>query len=120
MLQELALLIRQGCRPLDAPIRYDGEEFAVLLRDIDEEPAMPTAGRIREGIAAFDWTRIAAGLAVTVSIGVAFGADADSSTTVMEYADRRLYEAKNAARNRVIGRATIIEGPSASSGRCGS
>lgn len=66
MLQQLALLIRQGCRLLDAPIRYGGEEFAVLLRDIDEEPAMATAEGIREGIAAFDWTRIAAGLAVPV------------------------------------------------------
>lgn len=96
VLRTLAGLLRAGCRGADLAARYGGEEFAVLLRDLSAAEAFEAAERIRRMVEEFDWGIIAAGLAVTVSIGVALG-DPDLIST----ADRRLYEAKNAGRNRV-------------------
>jgi diguanylate cyclase len=96
VLRTLARLLRAGCRGADLAARYGGEEFAVLLRDLSAAEAFEAAERIRQMVEEFDWAIIAPGLAVTVSIGVALG-DGDLIST----ADRRLYEAKNAGRNRV-------------------
>ena len=98
VLRELAVLLRAGCRAGDIAARYGGEEFAVLFHDLPEAEALAAAERIRRTVADHPWDEIAPGLRVTVSIGVAAGPD------LVSLADRRLYQAKDAGRNRVIGR----------------
>ncbi len=96
-----ALLLRAG-RASDHAARYGGEEFALLMSDVDDEAAGDVAERLRAMIEAFDWTAIAPDLRVTVSIGVAAHHEAGSPAGLLEIADRRLYEAKNGGRNRVV------------------
>jgi diguanylate cyclase (GGDEF)-like protein len=105
VLKRLAVLMRGCCRASDTPIRCGGEEFAILLRHLNEEGTQLTAERIRHAIETFDWTSIAPGLAVTVSIGIALASEAETIGEALALADRRLYAAKRAGRNRVVGRA---------------
>jgi diguanylate cyclase len=97
VLRELAALLRAACRAGDIAARYGGEEFAVLFTDVAEAEALEAAERIRRLVEDFAWATVAAGLNVTVSIGVASGPD------LLALADRRLYQAKDAGRNRVVG-----------------
>jgi len=53
-------------------------------------------------VEAHDWSSVAAGLAITVSIGVALGGAARSMNEVFAEADQHLYAAKHGGRNRVV------------------
>jgi diguanylate cyclase (GGDEF)-like protein len=92
-------LLRQG----EILGRLGGEEFAVLLPDIGPGEARRVAERLRVGIAALDFSDIKTDLGVTVSIGAATleGHSHDSLDALMESADRRLYRAKAAGRDRI-------------------
>ena len=76
--------------------RYGGEEFAWLLPDVDLAQARLQCDYLREAVAyATD------ALPVTVSIGVSAARPGDSVASLLERADRALYAAKGAGRNRV-------------------
>jgi diguanylate cyclase len=98
VLRRLAVLLQQGCRPPDVAARYGGEEFAVLFRGLPEPAAFAATEQIRRAVEEFPWGSIAPGLTITVSVGVAAG------DNLLADADRRLYQAKHAGRNRVVGR----------------
>ncbi len=93
-------LIAQTLRETDKVARFGGEEFVVLLREVNEHEAHELAERIRliveESRTSFDGKE----LAVTVSIGCAAitGHDRDVEELI-ERADRALYAAKAAGRN---------------------
>jgi diguanylate cyclase (GGDEF)-like protein len=95
-------------RPADLVARYGGEEFVVIMPDTPLEGAMEVAERLRIGIEGLGIShkRSSAAICITVSIGVAAtGPEAVTSAEVlMELADGRLYRAKKAGRNRVVGR----------------
>jgi len=92
----------------DLAARYGGEEFAVILPNTDQEGARAVAERIRTGIAALllPHAHSPYGI-VTISAGVttvAPGSDAAlRADALIERADRQLYGAKDAGRNRVCG-----------------
>ncbi|HYC71654.1 MAG TPA: GGDEF domain-containing protein [Opitutaceae bacterium] len=89
-----------GAGPL---ARYGGEEFALLLAGADASNAAGLAERLRAAIAAAPFPAGARRLAVTVSIGVAGAAPAMAGPEqLLGLADRRLYAAKHAGRNRVV------------------
>jgi diguanylate cyclase len=93
-------------RSIDAVGRLGGDEFVVVFRDADLHGAMEMAERIRRSILECDVREIFGGEVlggVTASIGVAAFEPGDSTTTLFERADRRLFDAKNAGRNRVVG-----------------
>jgi diguanylate cyclase (GGDEF)-like protein len=99
----LGQVIESAIRGTDKAARFGGEEFVVLLREVDEIGARNLAERIRLAVEA---TEIACGdnvVKITVSIGaaVANAADRDIEDTI-ERADRGLYMAKNTGRNRVF------------------
>jgi diguanylate cyclase (GGDEF)-like protein len=89
-----------GCvRASDVVGRFGGDEFCALLFCVDPGDALATAERIRLAIEALTFTE--ANLAVTASIGLAAArADVDLAE-LMAAADRALYRAKRAGRNRV-------------------
>jgi len=106
-LRSIGLVIRECVmRPDDLPSRYGGEEFAVLLPDTDEAGAFTVLERVRRAVGALELPHAgsAVSVAVTVSCGVAAvrpgdaGADMDA---LMAMADKALYAAKAAGRNRV-------------------
>ena len=72
-----------------------------LLRQLAEGAAPAAAERVRAMVEAYDWSSVAAGLAITVSIGVAVGGAARSMGEVFAEADQQLYAAKHGGSNRV-------------------
>ena len=91
----LISLVRTSDRG-DTVYRYGGEEFVVLLRDCAADAVVPSAERLRETVA----RRLVAN-GVTVSVGAASAADVPSRD-LFRTADRALYAAKAAGRNRVV------------------
>ncbi|MEU4156775.1 GGDEF domain-containing protein [Actinoplanes sp. NPDC026670] len=106
VLVEVTHRLRELVRPGDVVARYGGEEFAVLLPDTGAEQAGEIAERIRRGVSAapiaVDESRL---LTVTVSVGIAGMPAAGTTDELVLAADRALYAAKNAGRNRVAGAA---------------
>jgi two-component system, cell cycle response regulator len=94
-----------GCvRPKDTVVRYGGEEFAVILPDCHVTYGLVVAERMRETIQSLDIAvSPSLSLNITVSIGGAYAPN-DASADPAEWiarADRELYKAKDAGRNRV-------------------
>lgn len=103
VLQQLAGLMRDNIRPGDLAGRIGGEEFVVLFKGGPNADPLAASERLRRAIAGFDWTSVAPGLVVTVSIGLARAGEAGTGPLLLEIADQRLYAAKRAGRNRVVG-----------------
>jgi diguanylate cyclase (GGDEF)-like protein len=93
-------------RPTDFVARYGGEEFVCVLPDTDAAGAAVLANRLRDSVAALGIPHAASTVAryVTISGGVAAVIPADDSTPtqLLEAADRLLYQAKKAGRNRFV------------------
>jgi len=105
-LRRVSDILRRSFRETDAVARYGGEEFCVLLPGVSIEQAQPLFERIRRTVETQEiplsgWREPAR---LTVSVGVAlYPGDGESPREVLERADRRLYEAKQAGRNQVVG-----------------
>lgn len=102
VLRRVARLVERSCREADLAVRYGGEEFVLALAGVEFEPAIAVAERLRSAIAAEAWGAVAAGLKVSVSIGVAGAVEAPEATALFSLADRRLYAAKFGGRDRVV------------------
>jgi two-component system chemotaxis response regulator CheY len=92
------LIVRAG----ECAYRYGGEEFLVLMPDTEVRAATACCERIRQRIRHESWEDVAAGLAVTASVGVASTSDPGRLAALTRSADQRLYEAKRSGRDRVI------------------
>lgn len=95
--------VRRSARKGDMPCRWGGDEFLLLLTDMDTDQARAIAERIRSAVATDKLGHGGNALPVTLSAGVASVgisevADLESLITA---ADAALYAAKNAGRNRV-------------------
>jgi diguanylate cyclase (GGDEF)-like protein len=108
-LRHVARALELAVRRSDLVARYGGEEFVVILRESTAEQAIERMQLIRESIAREPmldeeaWSPPAAAR-VTVSIGVAtWPTDGRNAMDLLAEADRRLFAAKDAGRNRVIG-----------------
>jgi len=109
VLSQLGKLVRRITRPEDGVCRYGGEEFAVLLREIDSGNARLFAERIRARVEQADFSfKDENGrkqtIRITISVGVATVSETERYATVEELiaaADKLLYAAKQAGRNRV-------------------
>ena len=104
VLVALANTIRNMIRNEDVFARYGGEEFALILRGIDCAGANTVGERLRERIEAMRVPTDAGELRVTVSVGCSSFAELDEKTpeALVSAADKRLYAAKHAGRNRVV------------------
>lgn len=103
VLRALGTWLNSEIRTSDYAARYGGEEFAVILPELTADSALAMAERLRSGIASRQIS-VDEGhtVKVTVSIGVAaFPVDAKSDEELIAAADRALYVAKQAGRNRV-------------------
>jgi diguanylate cyclase (GGDEF)-like protein len=98
--------IRRALRSSDVVARYGGEEFVVILPETGLEAAMEKLEAIRLAIAntIIPLPRQTTAVALTVSAGVAvLGRDGEDVNALLDRADERLFRAKNAGRNRVVG-----------------
>jgi diguanylate cyclase (GGDEF)-like protein len=102
VLREVAQAIAGAVREGDVPARFGGEEFAVLLRNPGRDIAVEVGERVRRAVSALDLRRIGVP-GVSVSVGVAVADVGDVALeVVIDEADRALYRAKRAGRDRVI------------------
>jgi len=103
VLVQLAQVFKEILRSLDSAGRYGGEEFLIILGQIDNRQALQTAERIRQVVDQHEFVCGEVSIHATVSIGVA-GAlvEEGSSTGLIDRADKALYEAKAGGRNRVM------------------
>jgi diguanylate cyclase (GGDEF)-like protein len=102
VLREVANVIRDCLRTVDVVGRYGGEEFLALLPHTPHEEAMGTAERVRSQVGAHVFHAQGAPLQLTISIGVATAPSeaADTAAAVIREADKALYRAKSAGRDR--------------------
>ncbi|MGE0734311.1 MAG: GGDEF domain-containing protein [Alphaproteobacteria bacterium] len=103
VLTEAAALIKRSARKEDHVGRLGGDEIALLLPGIDGDGAARTAERLREAVAAGNIDCGHRTKPMTMSFGVAtLGRDGKTWLSLYAAADRRLYAAKQAGRNRVV------------------
>jgi diguanylate cyclase (GGDEF)-like protein len=106
VLQVVGDLLHSFLRTTDAPCRYGGEEFALILTETDEKGAFVTAERLRERIRAHAFRPHEKHVEVTASLGLACSEIFErKSITVSKFvtaADDALYQAKHEGRNRVV------------------
>ena len=98
-------LVACATRPFDIVARYGGEEFVIVLPDTPLHGTLVIAERIRSVVERLEIVHGAQALGkVTVSIGICYTSDAQKqkADTFFETADRALYDAKAAGRNRVV------------------
>jgi len=107
-LVRLAQLVSDTVRTEDVFARYGGEEFTVILRQIDIDNAFTFAERLRKVVAQTEFTvkdtsGSACQIQLTASIGIGTLHDRNYSTPeeLVLAADRCLYRAKQAGRNKV-------------------
>ncbi len=98
VLTSIAGMLLMHCRAGDVIVRYGGDEFVVLVEG-DPMAATAVADRLHLAIREHDWDRLAVGLMVTASIGVATSLAAE---TVLASADQALYSAKRQGRDQVV------------------
>jgi diguanylate cyclase (GGDEF)-like protein len=115
VLRELAGLLRDVIRAEELLARYGGEEFVVVLPECTQENALSVAERLRNLVEQHQFRFEDRTLKVTISVGVASmtNGEAETSgdpdrpaitvTTMINRADKKLYEAKDAGRNRIAG-----------------
>lgn len=102
LLARFGTTLAQSCRSEDIACRYGGEEFTVLLIDIDATSAMARAEVIRNATSHIELHHRGQRLpAPTVSIGLAMSSEAHSPQDLKRAADMALYRAKHEGRNRV-------------------
>jgi diguanylate cyclase (GGDEF)-like protein len=103
VLRAVGQCLRDGVRRSDVACRYGGEELVLVLPECDGAAAVRCAETIRTAIAALALQQGDVLLpAVTASFGVAvWPAHGDDAATLLQAADRALYTAKHAGRNRV-------------------
>ena len=102
VIRDISDILRRSVRLFDICTRFGGEEFAVLMPAANAENAIHIAERIRERIATYQPSEVAMhSLRVTASIGLAV-ATSRSAQALIETADRALYRAKHAGKNRVV------------------
>lgn len=105
VLKKIASLLANNLRSIDRVYRYGGEEFIVLLPEVDKEGAMACAERLRRRVEQEPFegeTDSQPSGNLTISVGVAsFPLDAVTKEKLIEAADSALYRAKALGRNRV-------------------
>ncbi len=102
-LRELVQLIRSVVRREDLLARYGGEEFAIVLVETGLPEAAKVAERIRQLIEEHVFRCGDAEFRLTASLGLAAtpGGEELTTTEMIQRADKKLYHAKQAGRNRV-------------------
>lgn len=103
VLSEVGKLVKANTRNIDIPARYGGDEFLVVLSEVDEAGARLFCERFRRAVEKNLFQNGEDSIRLTVSVGFALMDPAEAITPkeLVRRADHALYEAKRAGRNRV-------------------
>lgn len=103
VLRQFAEVVHQSCRSSDFVFRYGGEEFLVVLVDTAREAALAAAEKLGGEIRRHAFAIPEAGsLRITASIGVATFDGHPDYAYLIDRADKALYQAKQAGRDRSV------------------
>lgn len=100
VLQLVARELRNRLRTTDFLARFGGEEFVVVFPETDSDTARDVLDSLRSHVAKLPFHFGGKPVQVTLSAGVSGFRDDDNEDRVFERADRALYIAKDAGRNR--------------------
>ena len=102
VLEEVGNIVRAELRTADTAGRLGGDEFCFVLPGTDDDEAARVADRVRERLSTLAFgMETGAPFSVTATFGVAESRPDIDAKELMEAADRALYRAKSAGRNRV-------------------
>lgn len=100
------VLQAHGKRPSDLAARYGGEEFALVLPETDSVGAMHIAAAAQAAVSGLSIAHreCSTGAVVSISIGIAALGEGEALTPqqMIAMADKALYQAKDAGRNRIV------------------
>ncbi len=104
VLREVAQVLQSHTRGHDVAARYGGEEFTIVLADISEQLALERAQRVRQEVEQLVLHPSGKDVGtITISIGLSqFPTHGNTVDALLLAADKALYEAKSAGRNRVV------------------
>ena len=103
VLREVAGIMKSNCRALDVVGRYGGEEFIIMLPGANSEEAFKVAEKIRKGVEGKFYFHSKGDFATSISVGVTeVGPQDKDMNEVIARADRALYEAKAAGKNKAV------------------
>jgi diguanylate cyclase (GGDEF)-like protein len=103
VLVQLARILKGTLRIVDSAGRYGGEEFLVILKKTGIDEGLQTAERIRQAVDQHVFTFEDVSLHITISVGLTgVVAEDKNGVSLIGRADKALYEAKAAGRNRIF------------------
>ena len=101
VLRTFSITMFANIRSVDRFGRYGGEEFLLVLPEMDTAQATRALDRLRAIIAELEWSAFSPGMKVTMSAGVATRKPNETSDLFLARADSALYAAKAQGRNRI-------------------
>lgn len=102
VLRAVSAILSDRCRETDMVARYGGEEFLLCFPEASIAAAEEICEQIRHAIHNTSWDLVVPGAEVTLSAGVAAMRPGLGRRDLLGTADRNLYAAKAAGRNRVV------------------
>ncbi len=102
VLKQITKVVTSTLREMDLVARFGGEEFIAILSDSNIRHAAIASERVRHEVEAAGIVHMNEMIRFTVSIGITAAVDGDDSETIFKRADKALYAAKRAGRNRVF------------------
>ena len=98
----LVRIVKETLRPTDVIARFGGEEFLILLPETKIEDAVSTLVRVQRALTRHFFMYKNEQILITFSAGVALRHPGEDQDAVVNRADRAMYQAKKAGKNRVF------------------
>lgn len=103
ILKKFALILKQNVRGYDIPARFGGDEFVLLLDEIEKEESLSVIRRITGKFSLYQELKAILGESPTVSWGLSAVKEADSNyEEIIKVADKRLLKAKHLGGNQGV------------------
>jgi two-component system, cell cycle response regulator len=103
VLQRFGELLVEAAEGVGFAARMGGEEFLLVLPRLDQREALARCEQLQASVRSHDWTPVTGDLPVRASLGLAGSpATAATQSTLLVEADRNVYRAKTAGRDRLV------------------